>query len=139
MADTVRIQCPRCHLTKDWPADEAMPLCGECRFGWRRETVLMLRMPGEQTTPVKHAPGMPEGLQPFESTVLRAMRRATHRAAEHERARIVMWTRRQKAASWPDLRDLAEAIKQGEHHQSSLSNVYAMEPRTGSEQPKTRD
>jgi hypothetical protein len=57
---------------------------------------------------------LPEGMLAFESTVLRTMRRAKLRAADHERARIVAWIRQQKAASWPDLRDLAAAIKQGE-------------------------
>jgi hypothetical protein len=99
---------------------------------------MMLRIPGEQTS-VKGAPDLPEGLLPFESTVLRAMRRATQKAADHERARIVVWTRRQKAASWPDLRDLAEAIKQGEHHQSSRSSVYVIEPRTSGEHSKYFD
>jgi hypothetical protein len=59
---------------------------------------------------------LPEGMLPFESTVIRAMRRAKLRAADHERARIVAWIRRQKAASWPDMRNLADAIKHGEHH-----------------------
>jgi hypothetical protein len=49
-----------------------MPLCGECRFGWRRQTVMMLRIPGEQARPVKGAPDLPEGLLPFEATVMRA-------------------------------------------------------------------
>jgi hypothetical protein len=116
-----------------------MPLCGECRFGWKRETVMMLRTPGEQA-PVKGAPDLPEGLQPFESTVIRAMRRATVKAAAHERARIVAWVRQQKTASWPDLRDLAEAIRQGEHHLSRRSsNVYVMEAKKGPERPKTTD
>jgi hypothetical protein len=88
---------------------------------------MMLRIPGEQARPVKGAPDLPEGLLRFEATVMRAMRRATVRAAEHERARTVAWVRQQKAAAWPDLRDLAEAIRQGEHHLSRRSsNTYVM-------------
>lgn len=83
---------------------------------------------------------MPEGMLPFESTVIRAMRRAKLRAADHERARIVAWVRQQKAAAWPDLRDLATAIKQGEHHMRRQGgNVYVMEPSDGVQVPKSAD
>jgi hypothetical protein len=115
-----------------------MPLCGECRFGPRRETVMMRRTVGQRTL-VKDAPNLPEGLLPFESTVLRAMRRLRVRAADHERDRIVAYIRRQKAASWPDLRDLAEAIRHGEHHHTSRSNVYLRDVAEPGKDSKTGD
>lgn len=100
---------------------------------------MMLRTPGEQTS-VKGGPSLPEGLLPFESSVIRVMRRATLKAAAHERARTVAWIRQQKAASWPDLRDLAEAIKQGEHHLSRRSaNVYLMDTEKGGKRQKHAD
>jgi hypothetical protein len=112
-----------------------MPLCGECRFRLGGRIVSMRRMSNENT--VEGAPDLPEGLLPFEATVLRAMRRATVRAADHERARTVAWVRQQKAAVWPDLRDLAEAIKQGDHHLSRrTSNVYAIDVERGAERQK---
>jgi hypothetical protein len=115
-AETIRIQCPRCHLTKDWPADEPLPLCGDCRFKLGGRIVSMRRISNEKT--VEGAPDLPEGLLPFEATA-------------------VAWIRQQKAAVWPDLRDLAEAIKQGDHHLSRRSsNVYVMRVEGSAERQK---
>jgi hypothetical protein len=64
-------------------------------------------------------PELPPGLRPFESQVFRAMRHATARATEDERAKICRWLRRQ-AREQPELdaRALAELVKGGEHLRS---------------------
>jgi hypothetical protein len=112
-----------------------MPLCGDCRFKLGGRIVSMRRMSNEKT--VEGAPDLPEGLLPFEATVLRAMRRATVRAADNERARVVAWVRQQKASVWPDLQDLAEAVRQGDHHLSRrTSNVYTMSVEKANEPQK---
>jgi len=83
----------------------------------------MQRMLEESTINVPSEPdpdGLPEGLRPFERQVIRGMRRAAARTAAKERALIVAWIRKQKVASWPDLRDLAEAVISGEHRQNSV-------------------
>jgi hypothetical protein len=96
-----------------------MPLCVDCAI-LRHETVYLQRMLEESTFNAPREPdpdGLPEGLRPFERQVIRGMRRAAGRTAEKERALIVAWARKQNAASWPDLRDLADAVKRGEHRQ----------------------
>jgi hypothetical protein len=64
-------------------------------------------------------PELPPGLRPFESSVLRSMRRATPKATEDERAKICRRLRRQ-AREQPELdaRALAELVKGGEHLRS---------------------
>jgi hypothetical protein len=97
-----------------------MPICVDIAL-LRHVTVYMQRMLEESTINAPKEPdpdGLPEGLRPFERQVIRGMSRAAEKAAKHERARIVAWVRKQKAASWPDLRDLADAVKRGEHRQN---------------------
>lgn len=96
-----------------------MPICVNCGI-LGRGTVYMQRMLEESTINAPQEPdpdGLPEGLRPFERQVIRGIRRAADRAAAKERALIVAWIRKQKAASWSDLRDLAAAVKRGDHRQ----------------------
>jgi hypothetical protein len=79
-----------------------MPICLDCAI-LRHVTVYMQRMLEESTINAPKEPdpdGLPEGLRPFERQVIRGMRRAAARTAEKERALIVAWVRKQKAASW---------------------------------------
>jgi hypothetical protein len=96
-----------------------MPLCSDCAI-LRGVTVHMQRMFEESTVsaPREADPdGLPGGLRPFERQVIRGMRRAADRAARKERAMVVAWLRQQKAAMWPDLRELADAVRHGAHRQ----------------------